>query len=128
VYFPITSDLVTNTLSIARERNVRPSKRRIRVSRVGGSVAPDALIETVRFALLNGHPLPLQRIFTPEPGGAFTLSRRIRAPRRFTRPAMRTTGNGLMSLNAFTGLPPPPTRIGSEATARAFVCTCSDTW
>ena len=35
VYLPITSDLVTNTLSMARVRRVRPSSRRMRVRRVG---------------------------------------------------------------------------------------------
>ena len=86
-------------------------------------------METVRLALLNGHPRPTQRILTEEPGGAFTLSRRILAPLRDTRPAMRTTGKGLMRLKARTvGPPAAPTITGTDATDLAFVETCSETW
>jgi hypothetical protein len=131
VYFPITSDLVTNTLSMARVRKVRPSRRLIRVSRDAGRLgaAPVAArMEIVRLADLNGHPRPLQRIRTEVPGGAFTVSRRILAPRRDVRPAMRTTGKGLMRLKALTaGLTAAPTATGTMATCLAFVVTWSPT-
>ena len=80
-------------------------------------------METVRDADLNGHPRPAHCTFTADPGGASTLSRLIRAPRRETRPAIRTTGKGLIRLNARTADPAALTTMGSEAASLALVET-----
>jgi hypothetical protein len=62
--------------------------------RVGGS-APDGRAGRDRASQLLERAPPPQRSFTVDPGGASTVRRRIRTPRPDTRPAIRTTGNGL---------------------------------
>ena len=59
------------------------------------------------------------------------VSRRIRAPRRETRPAIRTTGNGLSSESAswptlVPAAPGAPTFSTNVAESVAFVVICSE--
>ena len=53
--------------------------------------------DTALRASARGHALPRQRATIAVPVGARTERRRMRAPRRVSVPAMRTTGNGEMN-------------------------------
>src|SRR5688572_28731666 len=141
VYLPTTPGRVTNSLSVAPGRSNRPSRPRTRSSRVAGRPRLTVTREdTVCDTRLNGHPRPLHPTLTSVPGGASTVRRRMRAPRRETRPAIRTTGKGLSSGSACrpalvpgaAGVPTfgaagVPTFSTAVATSVALVVTRSET-
>ena len=87
MYLPIRFGWLTNSFSRMPARSLR-SNRRSRTTRVALVMATAA----------TGQPLPTHRTRTSEPRGARTESTRTRAARGSTVPAMRMTGNGLMSL------------------------------
>ena len=92
VYLPYRPGFVT------RMRNWMPARKLRCIVRSRTGASPRATrSDTALRARARGQPLPLQRAATAVPAGACTDKRRMRAPRRVSEPAIRTTGNGVMN-------------------------------